>query len=75
MVEAEWNPSISTFVVRFWRDTAPGEDGEGRRWYGQVEHVQSGERRAFHDLEQMLRFMQECAGMGAALTDNCPPQP
>jgi hypothetical protein len=43
----------STFVVRFWYETSAGE----RRWRGQIEHVQSGERVAFLELAAMLSFL------------------
>lgn len=38
----------ATFIVRLWR-SASGED-----WHGQVEHVQTGERRAAPDLAAAL---------------------
>ncbi len=63
MTEDRWGQSISTFVVRFWRISSASEEAEGGRWYGQVEHIQSGQKRAFRNLEQMLRFMQEYVGM------------
>lgn len=58
MNDPERPPSTNAFVVRFWRSAASGP-GESGRWYGHVEHVQSGRRRAFRDLDQMLRFMLE----------------
>jgi len=63
MTEARWGQSISTFVVRFWRVSSTSEETGGGRWYGQVEHIQSGQRRAFRTLEQMLRFIQEYVDM------------
>jgi len=59
MTEAKHGQSTSTFVIRFWRDSSANDSGEGGRWYGQVEHVQSGQRRAFQSAEQMLRFMHD----------------
>ncbi len=44
----------ATFVLRFWRERTPGEV----RWRGQIEHVQSGEKVAFLELETMLRFLR-----------------
>jgi hypothetical protein len=46
-------PSVSTFVVRFWQEWSVA----GPRWRGRIEHVQSGERTAFLDLEGMLDFL------------------
>jgi hypothetical protein len=44
---------MATFVVRFWRETSAGE----LRWRGQIEHVQSGQRAAFLEVDAMLRFL------------------
>jgi hypothetical protein len=50
-------PSVSSFVVRVWREGAGSED---TRWRAQVDHVQSGRRRAFGDLNQILEFIHAC---------------
>jgi hypothetical protein len=46
-------PSISTFVVRFWREWSAG----GARWRGRIEHVQSGESATFVGLGAVLVFI------------------
>lgn len=46
--------TMVTFVVRFWRETSAGVP----RWRGQIEHVQSGERVAFLELDAMFRFLR-----------------
>jgi hypothetical protein len=43
-----------TFVVRFWRETSAGQG----RWRGQIEHVQSGRRRSFLEMQEMLEFLE-----------------
>ena len=45
--------TISTFVVRFYREWAGGAP----RWRGRIEHLESGEGVAFLDLARMLAFV------------------
>ncbi|MEA3335706.1 MAG: hypothetical protein U9R25_07315 [Chloroflexota bacterium] len=52
-------PTMTTFVVRFWREWSAGET----RWRGRVEHVASGRRKDFLQLEDMFDFF-ECFGVG-----------
>jgi hypothetical protein len=52
-------PPASTFVLRFWREwsiTTP-------RWRGRIEHVQSGQRADFADLEGMMEFVRDLGVM------------
>ena len=49
----------STFIVRVWLEWSAA----GSCWRGQVIHVQSGERKYFLHLEDMLRFMQGYVSM------------
>jgi hypothetical protein len=46
--------SILTFVLRFQREAMT----EGTRWRGSIEHVQSGEKAVFLELEAMLAFLR-----------------
>ena len=59
------DPPASTFVVRLWYE---GTDN-GPRWRGRVEHLQSGERAAFLDVDDLLRFIRRFT----ALEDGAPP--
>lgn len=59
---------LATFVVRFWRETPAG----GARWRGQIEHVQSGEKAAFLDIETMQRFLRR---FGVEVDVTCRPAP
>lgn len=54
MTESSPVSSISTFVVRFWREWSVA----GPRWRGQIDHVQSGQSASFLDLEEMLGIIQ-----------------
>jgi hypothetical protein len=53
-------PSVSTFVIRFWREWSAA----GPRWRGRIEHVQSGESVTFLDLDEMLDFVRRIGVMG-----------
>jgi len=53
MAESTPRPSVSTFVIRFWREWSAA----GLRWRGRIEHVQSGQSTTFLDLDEMLDFL------------------
>jgi len=42
------------FVVRLWRETAPGGDGQ---WRGSVDHVTSGRKHYFASMGALVEFM------------------
>ena len=46
--------SVLTFVLRIQREATTG----GMRWRGSIEHVQSGEKAVFLELEAMLVFLR-----------------
>jgi len=48
-------PPASTFVLRFWREWS----ASGSRWRGRIEHVQSGQRADFVELQSFLEFMRD----------------
>ncbi len=51
-----FDDGTQVFIVRVWREAReiPGAQPE---WRGVVEHVPSGERRFFKELEEIIRFM------------------
>lgn len=50
---------VATFIIRLWME----EDEEPKQtWRGQVEHVQSGEKRYVHEPAQVIRFIEEHCG-------------
>jgi hypothetical protein len=53
MLEPSRGTPASTFVIRSWREWSAA----GPRWRGRIDHVQSGESAAFHDLDGMLGFL------------------
>jgi hypothetical protein len=44
----------ATFIVRMWAEPTAGEAGD---WRGQVEHVQTGEKRYFREMDKVLDFI------------------
>ena len=52
-------PPVSTFVVRFWREWSVA----GARWRGRIEHVLSGQRCDFVELEEILEFVRAFGAM------------
>ena len=59
MTEPSSIPPASTFVVRFWREWSAA----GSRWRGRIEHVQSGQRSDFVELEGILEFVRALGAM------------
>jgi len=60
-LEQERSSPLSTFVVRFWRESSAA----GPRWRGRIEHVQSGESATFRKLEEIMDFVRRFGVMGA----------
>ncbi|MGC9333424.1 MAG: hypothetical protein ACP5JJ_04695 [Anaerolineae bacterium] len=54
MADPTSGPSASTFVIRFWREWS----ATAGRWRGRIEHVQSGQRADFLDLQSVLDFVR-----------------
>jgi hypothetical protein len=50
---------VSTFVVRLWHEWSV----DGSRWRGRIEHLQSGESRAFLDSDGLLSFVHRFAAL------------
>ncbi len=46
--------SVSTFVIRLWREWSVA----GSRWRGRIDHVQSGESAAFLGHDGLLDFLR-----------------
>ncbi len=50
-------PTYISFLVRMWRTKTGGQpDGIGH-WQGEVEHIQSGHRWKFSNMEALIRFL------------------
>lgn len=48
---------MQTFVVRIWAPADEQERHEGDAVQGRLEHVQSGRRAVFHDVEELWRLI------------------
>ena len=48
--------NTQVFILRFWLEPREIEGAEPE-WRGVIEHVESGERRYFRNLEVMLSFV------------------
>jgi hypothetical protein len=59
MAESHSVPPANTFVVRLWHEWT----AEGPRWRGCIEHLQSGESRAFLDWDGLLSFVHRFAAL------------
>lgn len=46
---------VCTFVIRFWAKWS----GDGQSWRGSIEHLQSGNRSTFQDLEDAYEFIRK----------------
>jgi hypothetical protein len=53
-----------SFVVRIWREVV---DGQGKTvvWRGSIDHVGANKRLYFADLDAVVRFIRQQAGMAA----------
>jgi len=54
MTESSSVSPASTFVIRFWREWSVS----GSRWRGCIDHVQSGQRAEFVELQSILEFVR-----------------
>ncbi len=50
-------PPQNTFVVRFWWELPDDQSERSRPWSGRIEHLQSGDQAAFHDVAELVTFM------------------
>ena len=49
----------ATFIVRMWAEPVNEDQCE---WRGQVEHLQTGEKRYFQQLDKMMDFVSSHIG-------------
>jgi hypothetical protein len=56
------NSDTHSFVVRIWNDASNSPE-IAASWRGSIDHVGSGKRVYFRDLQKMMRFIQDSAGV------------
>lgn len=47
----------ASFIVRIWHEPGGADAGDGE-WRGSIEHVGSGQRRFFRELDVILQFLR-----------------
>ncbi|MCB9101746.1 MAG: hypothetical protein H6632_19585 [Anaerolineales bacterium] len=58
------------FIVRIWSEELD-RAGNIVAWRGSIEHVNHGERRYFDDLDVVVRYIQQTAGISTQRVDPC----
>jgi hypothetical protein len=58
--------NTNSFVVRIWHEAVDSE-GNVTTWRGSIEHVGSARRLYFQDLDQLVAFIEDHAGVGAQM--------
>ena len=53
------NKETNAFIVRLWTETRSVEPSQTALWRGVIEHVQTGERQAFENLDEAFEFIRE----------------
>ncbi len=54
----------TTFVIRIWWVPSVSSAATVQpRWYGRVEHIESGQTLIFRDLAALLAFLREHSGL------------
>ena len=56
------NTDTHSFVVRIWNDATDSAVASAS-WRGSIDHVSTGKRIYFRDLQKMMRFIQDSAGV------------
>jgi hypothetical protein len=51
-----FEPNKQVFILRFWCETREIE-GASLEWRGVIEHLPSGQRRYFRDLDEIANFI------------------
>jgi hypothetical protein len=50
---------LSTYIIRIWQDWSLG----GTHWRGRIEYLQTGQRVAFEDLNQIVTFIRSSGSL------------
>ncbi len=50
-------PTYISFLVRMWREKSTEQPERVGDWQGEVEHIQSGRRWKFSNMEALTRFL------------------
>ncbi len=64
MPKQQSEPPYKSFLVRLWWEDEEEEPEGG--WRGEVEAIQTGQKREFGNVEEMVRFLQMQMVAGAS---------
>lgn len=57
-------PSYVSFLVRFWANPAPHDQGRASAWQAEVESIQTGDTRRFTNFADLLAFFESATPGG-----------
>jgi hypothetical protein len=60
-------PTYASFLVRLWREGNPERGTPAAAWQGEALHIQTSQRRAFSNLEELLGFLNQVTEEAEAL--------
>ena len=54
-------PTYASFLVRLWREAEPDAREMAADWQGEVQHIQTSQRRDFGTLDELLGILRQAA--------------
>lgn len=52
-------PAYASFLVRMWREGDPKRGRPAADWQGEVQHIQTSQRRAFSTWNELLGLLRQ----------------
>jgi hypothetical protein len=52
-------PTYASFLVRLWREAEPDPREIAAGWQGEVQHIQTSQRRDFGTLDELLGILRQ----------------
>ncbi len=52
-------PTYASFLVRLWREAEPDPREMAADWQGEVQHIQTSQRRDFGTLDELLSLLRQ----------------
>jgi hypothetical protein len=60
-------PTYASFLVRLWREAEPTPQEVRADWQGEVQHIQTSQRRDFGSLDELLGILRQATDEEDAL--------
>jgi hypothetical protein len=54
-------PTYASFLVRLWREDDPEREKPAAGWQGEVQHIQTSQRRDFGTLDELLGLLRQAS--------------